>query len=140
AKLSSAQTAGLESGLARKLGLSHDMGESRTRTNAMGQLVLPVEGQLPPLDGLGPWFNTAPLTREQLRGKVVVIDFWTYSCINCLRSLPYVKAWAQKYKDQGLVVIGVHAPEFAFERNIDNVKKASRELGVTYSGAVQDNI
>ena len=93
AKLSSAQTVGLESGLARKLGLSHDMGESRTRTNAMGQLVLPVEGQLPPLDGLVPWLNTPPLSLEQLRGKVVVIDFWTYSCINCIRSIPFVKAW-----------------------------------------------
>jgi thiol-disulfide isomerase/thioredoxin len=74
-----------------------------------------------------------------LRGKVVVIDFWTYSCINCLRSLPYVKAWAQKYRDQGLVVIGVHAPEFAFERNVDNVKKAVHELGVDYPVAIDNN-
>ena len=78
-KLSSGQTATLETGLARKLGLGQNMGESRTRTDAMGQLVLPVEGQLPPLDGLGPWINSSPLTREQLRGKVVLIDFWTYS-------------------------------------------------------------
>jgi thiol-disulfide isomerase/thioredoxin len=69
----------------------------------------------------------------------VLIDFWTYSCINCLRSLPYVKAWAQKYKDQGLVVIGVHAPEFAFERNIDNVKKATHDLGVDYPVAIDNN-
>src|SRR4051812_13389089 len=91
-KLSSAQTASIESGLARKFGASQPMDETARRTNGMGQLVLPVEGQLPPLNGLGPWFNSGPLTTEQLRGKVVVIDFWTYSCINCLRSIPYVKA------------------------------------------------
>ncbi|MFP3559854.1 cytochrome c biogenesis protein DipZ, partial [Paraburkholderia sp. SIMBA_049] len=84
---------------------------------------LPVLGQLPPLDGAVQWLNSPPLTAQALRGKVVIVDFWTYSCINCLRSLPYVKAWAGKYRDLGLVVIGVHAPEFAFERNIDNVRK-----------------
>ncbi|MGO4302527.1 cytochrome c biogenesis protein DipZ [Cupriavidus sp. RAF12] len=100
---------------------------------------LPVEGQFPGLDGAVEWLNSPPLTAEGLRGKVVLIDFWTYSCINCLRALPYVKAWADKYKDQGLVVIGVHAPEFAFERNIDNVKKATRDLGVTYPVAIDNN-
>ncbi len=100
---------------------------------------LPVEGQFPGLNGAVTWLNSPPLTAEALRGKVVVVDFWTYSCINCLRSLPYVKAWAEKYRDQGLVVIGVHAPEFAFERNLDNVKKAVRDLGVTYPVAVDNN-
>jgi cytochrome c biogenesis protein CcdA/thiol-disulfide isomerase/thioredoxin len=100
---------------------------------------LPVEGVLPSLDGAVQWLNSPPLTTQALRGKVVLVDFWTYSCINCLRSLPYVKAWAQKYKDQGLVVIGVHAPEFAFERNIDNVKKATRDLGVNYPVAIDNN-
>lgn len=100
---------------------------------------LPVEGVLPPLDGAVQWLNSPPLTAQDLRGKVVLIDFWTYSCINCLRTLPYVKAWAQKYKDQGLVVIGVHAPEFAFERNIDNVKKATHDLGVDYPVAIDNN-
>ena len=71
---------------------------------------LPVEGQMPSLEGAVQWLNSAPLTAEQLKGKVVLVDFWTYSCINCLRTLPYVKAWADKYRDQGLVVIGVHAP------------------------------
>ncbi len=137
-KLSSAQTASVESGLARKLGLGGPMGESATRTNAMGELILPVEGQLPTLDGLGPWFNSAPLTREQLKGKVAVIDFWTYSCINCLRSLPYVKAWAEKYGKDGLVVIGVHAPEFAFEREPANVAKAIKDLGVRYPVALDN--
>ena len=138
-KLSSAQTAGLESGLARTLGIGGDMGDSRTRTNAMGELILPVEGELPPLDKLGPWFNTRPLSREQLKGKVVVIDFWTYSCINCLRSLPYVKAWDEKYRKDGLVVIGVHAPEFAFEREPANVAKAIRDLDVRYPVALDNS-
>jgi cytochrome c biogenesis protein CcdA/thiol-disulfide isomerase/thioredoxin len=138
AKLSSAQTASLESGLASKLGVSQKMGETSTRTNAMGELVLPVEGELPPLTGLGPWFNSPPLTREQLKGKVVVIDFWTYSCINCLRSIPYVKAWDERYRKDGLVVIGVHAPEFAFEREPANVARAIQQLGIKYP-VVLDN-
>ena len=139
AKLSSAQTASLESGLARKLGASQPMSETKARTNSMGELVLPVEGQLPPLAGLGPWFNSGPLTREQLRGKVVVIDFWTYSCINCLRSIPYVKAWDERYRKNGLVVIGVHAPEFAFERQPSNVERAVKELGIRYPVALDNN-
>ncbi len=100
---------------------------------------LPVEGQLPSLDGAVQWLNSPPLTAQALRGKVVLVDFWTYSCINCLRTLPYVKAWAQKYRDQGLVVIGVHAPEFAFERDIGNVKKAVHDLGVDYPVAIDNN-
>jgi thiol-disulfide isomerase/thioredoxin len=138
-KLSSAQTASLESGLARKLGVSQKMGETSARTNAMGELVLPVEGTLPALDGLGPWFNTGPLTREQLKGKVVVIDFWTYSCINCLRSIPYVKSWDERYRKDGLVVIGVHAPEFAFEREPANVARAIKDLGIRYPVALDNN-
>ncbi|MFL6729454.1 MAG: cytochrome c biogenesis protein DipZ [Sphingomicrobium sp.] len=137
AKLSSAQTASLESGLARRLGVG-GMDESAARTDAMGQLILPVEGALPPLDGLGPWFNSPRLTREQLRGKVVVVDFWTYSCINCLRSLPYIKAWDEKYRKDGLVVIGVHAPEFAFEREPANVAKAIADLGIRYPVALDN--
>ncbi len=85
---------------------------------------LPVEGELPPLSGAVQWLNSPPLSPEALRGKVVV-DFWTYSCINCLRAIPHVRAWHEKYKEKGLVVIGVHTPEFAFEKNIDNVKKAA---------------
>ena len=137
-KLSSAQTASLETGLARKLGASRPMGETSARTNKMGELVLPVEGELPALTGLGPWFNSAPLTREQLRGKVVVIDFWTYSCINCLRSIPYVKAWDERYRKDGLVVIGVHAPEFAFEREPANVAQAIKNLGIRYPVALDN--
>ncbi|NUT79108.1 cytochrome c biogenesis protein DipZ [Pseudomonas sp. C1C7] len=99
---------------------------------------LPVEGTLPPLDGAVQWLNSPPLDAQALKGKVVLVDFWTYSCINCLRSLPYVKAWAEKYRDQGLVVIGVHAPEFAFERNVDNVTKAMKDLGISYPVAIDN--
>jgi cytochrome c biogenesis protein CcdA/thiol-disulfide isomerase/thioredoxin len=100
---------------------------------------LPIEGRLPPLGGAVSWINSPPLTAEGLRGKVVVVDFWTYSCINCLRSLPYVRAWAEKYKDQGLVVIGVHAPEFAFEKNLDNVRNAVKDLKLDYPVAVDND-
>src|SRR4051812_23926057 len=82
------------------------------------------------------WLNSPPLTATSLRGKVVLIDFWTYTCINWLRTLPYVRAWAEKYRDQGLVVIGVHAPEFAFEKNLDNVRGAVKRLPVDYPVAV----
>lgn len=78
------------------------------------------------------WLNTPPLRAEDLRGKVVLVNFWTYSCINSLRALPYLRAWAAKYRDQGLVVVGVHTPEFAFEKDIDNVRQASAALGVGY--------
>lgn len=94
---------------------------------------------MPPLDGAVQWLNGQPLTREGLRGSVVFIDFWTYSCINCLRAIPYVQAWAAKYKDKGLVVIGVHTPEFAFERDTDNVVSASKRLGLSYPIAVDSN-
>src|SRR6202012_145711 len=99
---------------------------------------LGVEGGFPFLSGATAWLNSPPLTPEGLRGKVFVIDFWTYSCINCLRSIPYVRAWAEKYKDHGLVVIGVHTPEFAFERNIDNVKRAIANLKIGYPVAIDN--
>jgi len=89
---------------------------------------LPVEGALPPLAGVTEWLNSPALTPEGLKGKVVLIDFWTYSCINCLRAIPYVRAWADKYKD--LVVIGVHAPEFAFEKSTRNVRAAVADLKI----------
>ncbi|MCA7953670.1 cytochrome c biogenesis protein DipZ [Burkholderia seminalis] len=99
---------------------------------------LPVEGTLPSLDGAVQWLNSPPLTAAGLRGKVVLVDFWTYSCINCLRTLPYTNAWARKYAPYGLVVIGVHAPEFAFERDIGNVKKAVHDLGIDYPVAIDN--
>ena len=100
---------------------------------------LPVEGSAPSLDGAVEWLNSQPLTTEQLRGKVVLVDFWTYSCINCIRTIPYVRAWAEKYKDQGLVVIGVHAPEFAFEKKVDNVKKAIADFKIGYPVAIDND-
>jgi thiol-disulfide isomerase/thioredoxin len=84
------------------------------------------------------WLNSPPLTASALRGKVVLIDFWTYTCINWLRTLPYVRAWDEKYRNQGLVVIGVHAPEFAFEKNINNVRWAVKEMRVDYPVAVDN--
>src|ERR1700682_3094245 len=91
---------------------------------------LPVEGDLPSLGGATGWLNSPPLTAHGLRGKVVLIDIWTYTCINWLRTLPYVRAWAEKYKNQGLVVIGVHTPEFGFEHKLDNVRRAAKDLRV----------
>jgi cytochrome c biogenesis protein CcdA/thiol-disulfide isomerase/thioredoxin len=99
---------------------------------------LPVEGVMPSLSGVAAWVNSPPLTAEALKGKVVLVDFWTYSCINCLRAIPYVRAWAEKYKDDGLVVIGVHAPEFAFEKNIGNVTKAVSDLKIGYPVAIDN--
>ena len=85
---------------------------------------LPVQGRLPSLDGATTWLNSAPLSRDALRGKVVVVNFWTYSCINCLRTLPYLKTWADRYRNDGLVVVGVHTPEFGFEHDTGNVRRA----------------
>jgi len=100
---------------------------------------LPIEGELPSLDRATEWLNSGPLTAAGLRGKVVLVDFWTYSCINWLRSLPYVRAWAEKYKDQGLVVIGVHTPEFAFEKDLANIRRAAQEMRVDYPIAVDSD-
>jgi thiol-disulfide isomerase/thioredoxin len=90
------------------------------------------EGRMPDLDGAVAWLNSPPLSSESLRGKVVLVNFWTYSCINSLRELPHLKAWAAKYKDAGLVVIGVHSPEFGFEKDPANVKKAVSDLGIAF--------
>ncbi|MGO4838763.1 redoxin domain-containing protein, partial [Rhizobiaceae sp. 2RAB30] len=100
---------------------------------------LPVEGRAPSLEGAVDWLNSPPLTAEQLRGKVVLVDFWTYSCINCIRTIPYVRAWAEKYRDQGLVVVGVHAPEFAFEKKIANVRKAVADFRIGYPVAIDND-
>jgi thiol-disulfide isomerase/thioredoxin len=91
------------------------------------------------LSGATGWINSPPLTAKELKGKVVLVDFWTYSCINCLRSLPYIEAWANKYKDSGLVVIGVHTPEFDFEKELPNVQRAVQKFGVTYPVALDSN-
>jgi cytochrome c biogenesis protein CcdA/thiol-disulfide isomerase/thioredoxin len=146
ARVSTASTGGIEQALVGRLA-----GKSPNNSGAMmaagGAMkvsdkasgALPIEGNLPPLDGAVQWLNSPPLTVQALKGKVVLVDFWTYSCINCLRTLPYVKAWAEKYRDQGLVVIGVHAPEFAFERDVGNVTKAMKDLGINYPVAIDND-
>ena len=100
---------------------------------------LPVEGELPSLDGATRWLNSDPLTPAALRGSVVLASFWTYTCINWLRQLPYLRAWAAKYVGQGLTVIGVHTPEFSFEHNPDNVRRAVQEMEITYPVALDSN-
>ncbi|RBB98339.1 cytochrome c biogenesis protein DipZ [Pseudomonas sp. MWU12-2115] len=161
ARLSTASTGGIEQALVGKLSGKSPAGSgtmmaqilavddaangSMKATGAVMKIAdkapgtLPVEGQLPPLTGAVQWLNSPPLDAQALKGKVVLVDFWTYSCINCLRTLPYVKAWAEKYRDQGLVVIGVHAPEFAFERDVGNVTKAMKELGINYPVAIDND-
>lgn len=100
--------------------------------------ILPDYGPAPELIPGGQWFNSDPLTLENLRGKVVLIDFWTYTCINCIRTLPYLKSWDDKYRDKGLVIIGVHTPEFEFEKNPENVARAIADFGLKYA-VMQDN-
>src|SRR5205823_7601615 len=97
-----------------------------------GPAPLSVEGHLPGFDGATGWLHSPPLTAAVVRGQVVVVDFWTYTCINWLRTLAYVRAWAEKYRDRGLVVVGVHTPEFPFERDVDNVRRAANDMNVWY--------
>jgi thiol-disulfide isomerase/thioredoxin len=99
-------------------------------------LSLPVEGHFPPLEDASGWLNSTPLTPAGLRGKVVAVDFCTYTCINWIRSLPYVRAWAETYEDQGLVVIGVHTPEFSFEKDVENIRRALADMRVRYPIAI----
>ena len=134
-RISLSGTASLEQSLLERFHLGNATSSAAMTDGA----ALGVEGTMPALSGATEWINSPPLTREQLKGKVVLVDFWTYSCINCLRTLPYVRAWAAKYKAQGLVVIGVHAPEFAFEKEPANVKAAVRDLGITYPVALDND-
>jgi thiol-disulfide isomerase/thioredoxin len=100
---------------------------------------LPVEGPMPPLRGANAWVNSQPLSNADLRGKVVLVDFWTYTCINWRRTLPYLRAWSEKYKDHGLVIVGVHTPEFSFEKDLDNVRRAATEQRVSYPIAIDND-
>lgn len=93
----------------------------------------------PELTGIAAWINSSPLTMESLRGKVVLVDFWTYSCINCIRTQPYLNTWHEKYERDGLVIIGVHAPEFAFEKIENNVREASQKAGIKYPIALDND-
>jgi thiol-disulfide isomerase/thioredoxin len=128
--------------------MDQDAGGWKTLLTRANQLVrsathpaaqLPVEGRMPSLDGATGWLSSPPLTTAGLRGRVVLVQFWTYTCINWLRTLAYVRAWADRYKDQGLVVLGVHTPEFGFEHDLDNVRRAVKDLGVTYPIAVDSD-
>jgi thiol-disulfide isomerase/thioredoxin len=111
----------------------------RAQAGRAGPGGLPVEREIPLLTGATGWLNTAPLTPTELRGKVVLVVFWTYTCINWLRTHPYVRAWSGKYKDQGLVVLGVHTPEFPFEGDIENVRRAVRDMRIHYPVAVDSD-
>jgi thiol-disulfide isomerase/thioredoxin len=112
---------------------------SLARQTSIAAARLPVEGELPTLARSTAWLNSQPLSAADLRGKVVLIDFWTYTCINWRRTLPYVRAWAHKYANQGLVVIGVHTPEFSFERDIDNVRRVAKDQAVDYPIAIDSD-
>jgi thiol-disulfide isomerase/thioredoxin len=103
------------------------------------QVELPVEGRMAALDGATSWIDSRALSPSSLRGKVVLVDFWTYSCINSLRQIPYLRAWAARYGSQGLVIIGVHSPEFAFEKDLDNVRRAVKEIAPGYPIAVDSD-
>ncbi len=141
---------GLDTGLLTRVSLASTGGIEQKLINAVrpapapqpalqAGAPLPVEGTMPSLAGATQWLNSSPLTTQSLRGKVVLVDFWTYSCINCIRTLPYVRGWYDKYKEHGLVVLGVHAPEFAFEKNPDNVARAVKDLGVDYPVALDND-
>ncbi len=131
AKISFLNTGNIEQALLEKTSL---VKQEKSKTS-----LLTDEGFAPPLEGAIQWLNSEPLDMVSLLGKVVLIDFWTYSCINCLRTLPYLKAWYERYHHEGLVIIGVHTPEFAFEKSIDNIKKAVADFHLPYPIAVDNN-
>jgi cytochrome c biogenesis protein CcdA/thiol-disulfide isomerase/thioredoxin len=143
-RISLANTTSLEQGLLNRFHINDGprmsngpaMMSAATSRNAEE---LPIEDIDASFAGATGWLNSPPLTAEGLKGKVVLVDFWTYSCINCLRAIPYVRAWAEKYKDQGLVVIGVHTPEFAFEQKTANVQRAITDLHIPYPVAIDND-
>jgi cytochrome c biogenesis protein CcdA/thiol-disulfide isomerase/thioredoxin len=143
-RVSLASTTSLEQGLLDRLHISNGA-RANGGPGMISAATAPRSEQLPIEDidasysGATGWLNSPPLTTEGLKGKVVLVDFWTYSCINCLRTIPYVRAWAEKYKDRGLVVIGVHTPEFAFEQNTANVQRAVADLHITYPVAIDND-
>ncbi len=135
-EVSKIETSSLETRLLEIAGLKKNK-DIKNNTALKSELL--VEGIMPELVGAVSWINSKPLTKADLKGKVVLIDFWTYSCINCLRTLPYVKAWAEKYKNTDLVILGIHTPEFGFEKIESNVQKAVTDLGITYPVALDND-
>ena len=133
-RISATSTGAIEQGLLARAGMASPAASNQE----VDVENLPDFGPAPGFAGGGSWINSDPLTIESLRGKVVVVDFWTYSCINCVRTFPYVRGWAEKYRDAGLVVVGVHTPEFAFEKSEANVRDAVRRFGLPYP-VVMDN-
>jgi cytochrome c biogenesis protein CcdA/thiol-disulfide isomerase/thioredoxin len=146
-QLSLASTSGFEQSLIDRVRPSAPTENPAMMTNDPGMMMMSAKGTgattgpqtLPDLSGAIAWLNSPPLNRDELKGKVVLVDFWTYSCINCLRTLPYIRAWAEKYKGSGLVVIGVHTPEFAFEKDPDNVRRAVNEMHIAYPVALDND-
>ena len=114
-------------------------GAARHQGVGSGEEELPVESMLPSFDGATGWLNSPPLAPGGLSGSVVLVQFWTYTCINWLRTLPYVRGWAEKYKAVGFVVIGVHSPEFEFEKDPDNVRRAANDMGIHYPIAIDND-
>jgi len=136
AATSSQQLASLEKSLLESVPKAIDYVVSKASASAMPDLE--AQGAMPSLDGAVQWLNSPPLSSESLRGKVVLVDFWTYDCINCQHTLPYVNEWAKKYEKDGLVVIGVHTPEYGYEKIIDNVRAQVRKLDIQYPVAIDN--
>jgi thiol-disulfide isomerase/thioredoxin len=132
---SSEGVSSLEKGVLENVPKVVDYFVSKVKADTMDN----AQGVMPSLNGAVEWINSPALTNESLKGKVVLVDFWTFDCINCQHTLPYVKDWAKKYEKDGLVVIGVHTPEYGFERIIDNVKDQVKKLGITYPVAIDNN-
>ncbi len=138
-QVSLASTSGLEQSLVDKLQPKPKEAPAMMMMSATGGGKSGGPETMPSLSGATLWLNSPPLTPEQLKGKVVLVDFWTYSCINCLRTLPYIRAWADRYKNDGLVVLGIHTPEFAFEKDADNVRRAVADFKITYPVALDND-
>ncbi len=138
-QVSLASTSGLEQSLVDKLQPKPKEAPAMMMMSATGGGKSGGPETMPSLSGAALWLNSPPLTPEQLKGKVVLVDFWTHSCINCLRTLPYIRAWADRYKNDGLVVLGIHTPEFAFEKDADNVRRAVADFKITYPVALDND-
>jgi thiol-disulfide isomerase/thioredoxin len=127
------------SGVASAAARSTSKDDSTMQQTTPQAAPLPIEGMLPSLDGATGWLNSLPLTPDGLRGKVVLVEFLTYTCINWIRTLPYVRAWSEKYRDHGLVVIGVHTPEFEFEKDVENVRGAVNDMRIEFPVAIDSD-